>query len=64
MAVIKRGKKLTQTSDSANLQASIPASEAWLFEDKDALASIDKGMTEANNGQSIDKRSFVRYINE
>jgi hypothetical protein len=50
--------------DCANQQTSIPASEAWVFQDKTILASIDKGMTEANNRDLIDKGSFAKYINE
>jgi hypothetical protein len=42
-------------------QVTIPASEAWLFEDKAALASVDKGMAESNNGQVIDRGSFAKY---
>ncbi len=42
-------------------QVTIPASEAWLFEDKTALASVDKGMVEAANGQVIDRGSFAKY---
>lgn len=42
-------------------QVTIPASEAWIFEDKAILTSIDRGMAEANNGQLIDKGSFAKY---
>lgn len=42
-------------------QVTIAASEAWLFEDKNALASVDKGMEEAANGQLIDRGSFSKY---
>jgi hypothetical protein len=46
------------------LQINIPTSELWLFENKTALASIDKGITEADNRQLINKDSFAKYINE
>jgi hypothetical protein len=42
-------------------QVTIPASEAWIFEDKAVLASLDKGMAESNKGQLIDRGSFVKY---
>jgi hypothetical protein len=42
-------------------QVTIPASEAWIFEDKAALAALDKGMAESNNGQLIDRGSFAKY---
>ncbi len=45
-------------------QVTIPASEAWLFENKDALASVDKGMTESSNGQLIDRGSFAKYTKD
>lgn len=43
-------------------QATIPASELWVFENKDILASIDKGMTESSNGQTVKRGSFAEYI--
>jgi hypothetical protein len=45
-------------------QVTIPASEAWIFEDKTILASIDKGMDEAEKGHLIDKGSFSRYASD
>lgn len=42
-------------------QITISASEAWLFENKEALASVDKGMAESTNGQTIDRGSFAKY---
>jgi len=43
-------------------QVTIPTSELWVFENKDILASIDKGMTEAANGQVIKCGSFAKYV--
>jgi hypothetical protein len=40
-------------------QVTIPASEVWVFENKDILAKIDKGMTEE---KSIKLGSFAKYI--
>jgi hypothetical protein len=45
-------------------QVTIPASELWLFKDKRALASIDKGMSESVNGQIIDRGSFAKYARD
>lgn len=43
-------------------QVTIPASELWLFEDKEALASVDKGMVESMNGQVMKRGSFAKYV--
>ncbi len=43
-------------------QVTIPASELWLFENKDALASVDKGMAESMDGQVIKRGSFAQYV--
>lgn len=45
-------------------QVTISASEVWLFENKTALASIDKGMIESANGQVVDRGSFARYAKD
>jgi hypothetical protein len=42
-------------------QVTIPVSEAWLFENKNALDSVDRGMAEAAKGQLIDRGSFAKY---
>jgi len=43
-------------------QVIIPLSELWVFENKDILASIDKGMAESANGQVVKRGSFAEYI--
>jgi len=43
-------------------QVTIPASELWLFENKDILASVDRGMLESLNGQTLKRGSFVKYV--
>ena len=43
-------------------QVTIPASELWVFKNKDILASIDKGMAESANGQVIKRGSFAKYV--
>jgi hypothetical protein len=45
-------------------QLTISASEAWLFENKAALASVDRGMTESAKGQIIDRGSFSGYAKD
>ena len=42
-------------------QVTIPASELWLFENKDALASVDRGMFEE---QVINRGSFAKYVKD
>lgn len=43
-------------------QVTIPASEAWLFDNKDILALVDKGMTESAKGKSLKRGSFAKHI--
>ena len=45
-------------------QVTIPASELWLFENKDALDSLDRGMIELRNGQTIKRGSFAKYVKD
>jgi hypothetical protein len=45
-------------------QVTIPASELWIFKDKKILASLDKGMAESDNGQTIDRGSFAKYAKD
>lgn len=40
-------------------QVTIPASEVWIFENKDALALVDKGMLESTR---INRGSFAEYV--
>ena len=40
-------------------QVTIPASEAWVFKNKDILAMIDRGMSEE---QLINRGSFAEYV--
>ena len=43
-------------------QVTISASELWLFQNKEALASVDKGMVESTSGQVINRGSFAKYV--
>jgi hypothetical protein len=45
-------------------QATIPASELWVFENKEILASIDKGMAESAKGRTINRGSFAKYVKD
>jgi len=45
-------------------QVTIPASELWLFENEEALASVDRGMAESMKGQVINRGSFAKYIKD
>ena len=45
-------------------QASIPASELWVFENKDVLASIDRGMRESLGGKTISRGSSAKRAND
>ena len=45
-------------------QVTIPASELWVFEDKEVLASLDKGMFESMNGQVVNRGSFAKYVKD
>ena len=42
-------------------QATIPASELWVFEDKEVLASIDRGMRESLKGKTTNRGSFAKH---
>jgi len=45
-------------------QVTIPASELWVFNNKDVLATIDKGMEESTKGQLIERGSFAKYVKD
>jgi hypothetical protein len=45
-------------------QATIPASELWVFENKDVLSSIDRGMRESLTGKTITRGSFAKHVND
>jgi hypothetical protein len=42
----------------------IPASEAWLFENPQALASVKRGLKESAEGKLHNLGSFARYAKE
>lgn len=44
-------------------QSSVPSSEAWLFENKKALASVRKGLAQARAGKTVKApEDFRKYI--
>jgi len=45
-------------------QATIPASELWVFENKDVLGSIDRGMRESLTGKAINRGSLAKHVDD
>jgi hypothetical protein len=42
----------------------VPASETWLYENPQALASVKQGLRESAEGKSVDRGSFAKYARE
>lgn len=42
----------------------VPAKEAWLYKNKEALASVAKGLEESAAGKTKSLGSFAKYLNE
>ncbi len=40
----------------------IPASEAWLFENPKALASVRQGLKDSATGKRVDRGSFAKHV--
>jgi hypothetical protein len=45
-------------------QKSVPAHEAWIFEDKKVLSSLRRGLKQAAQGKTKSLGSFARYAEE
>ena len=39
----------------------IPAAEAWLYKNKEALASVRRGLKESAEGKTVKMPSFAKY---
>jgi hypothetical protein len=42
----------------------VPASEMWLYENAEALASVKQGLRESAEGKSVSRGSFARFVKE
>lgn len=42
----------------------LPAREAWLFTNQEALASVEKGLKESGEGKTKSLGSFAKYLHE
>lgn len=42
----------------------LPAREAWLFKNKEALASVERGLQESGEGKTKSLGSFAKYLDE
>jgi len=45
-------------------QVEIPASEAWLYQNKDALDAVKKGLQDAATGKVKSRGSFAQYVDD
>jgi hypothetical protein len=45
-------------------QVTIPASEAWLFRNPEAIAAVRRGLEDAAQGRLIDRGSFAKYAKD
>jgi hypothetical protein len=55
---------MARPKDKDQLEGSIPTSEAWLYRDPEALASVRRGLQEAAEGKTIFLGSFARHAAE
>ena len=42
----------------------VPAKEAWLFKNKEALSSVQKGLKQSAGGKTRSLGSFAKYVDE
>lgn len=49
---------------SSHLQVTVPAYEAWLFKNTEAVAAVKKGLVESAQGRTRSRGSFARYADD
>ncbi len=42
----------------------IPAKEKWLFENKEALTKVKRGIEQSKAGKLVDRGSFSKHLND
>lgn len=45
-------------------EATVPLHEAWLYQNKEALASVRRGIEEAGRGKARKIGSFAKHVND
>jgi len=45
-------------------QVEIPAREAWLYQNREALEAVKKGLEDSASGKVRSRGSFAQYIND
>ena len=61
------GYVVTETKDHELIlkpQVEIPACEKWLFENKDALKKVERGLQDAAQGLLSKKGSFAKFADD
>lgn len=43
-------------------QVEIPAKEAWLYQNREALEAVKKGLEDSASGKTMNRGSFAQYI--
>jgi predicted transcriptional regulator len=56
----------SKNKDQARIafQIAVPASEAWLYRNPEAIAAVRRGLQEAAKGRAASVGSFEAYVNE
>ena len=57
-------KSVTLGKALANLDENVPASEAWLFRNPEALVAVCQGLQEAAEGKTVYLGPFAPYADE
>ena len=59
--------RVTETADNKIIlepQVEIPAREMWLFENKEALSKVKKGLQDSKEGKLSSKGSFSQFADD